>query len=246
MNERLGTIYKIENLKDGKIYIGQTIMHPMNRWRDHLNIAKRGETNYPLYNAINYFGIENFSFQILETNINSSELDYKECFYIKKYNSDFKTGHGYNLIEGGQERFNGIKLTEEEVLILIEDLKGDLSFAELSTKFGVCKGTISDINCGDTWHFEGISYPIRPSIYNKKNFSREDINDIYSLLKKFVSYGEIANKYGTSKQTIQKINIGKIYFRENIKYHISERSPNQGKKITIEEIKKIVENFNFY
>ena len=53
-------IYKIQNLINGKIYIGQSV-HIKARFNAHKSEARNGNTR-PLYNAIRKYGVENFSF----------------------------------------------------------------------------------------------------------------------------------------------------------------------------------------
>ena len=54
------------------------------------------ETNKRLYQAIQEFGIENFTFEILEE-CPSEELDSKEAFWIDYFNSKVD---GYNATVG--------------------------------------------------------------------------------------------------------------------------------------------------
>ena len=114
--KRVGTIYKIENTINNFVYIGQTIQsNPMIRWKDHYNAFLYG-SNYPLYKDMRTLGVENFTFQIIETNIPENKLDEKEQFYIKKYNS---TKNGYNILLGGQtEKFS--KICIEDVYNIID------------------------------------------------------------------------------------------------------------------------------
>ena len=54
-------IYKIENLVNHKVYIGQSI-HIEKRWQEHC----RPSADSAIAKAIRKYGKENFSFQILE------------------------------------------------------------------------------------------------------------------------------------------------------------------------------------
>ena len=84
-------IYKIENLINGKVYIGQSV-NIKERWNEHKLINSRTSKDalkkqkYPLYLAFQKYGLENFSFEVLEE-CSLEDLDTKEQFYIKKYNS---------------------------------------------------------------------------------------------------------------------------------------------------------------
>lgn len=90
-------IYKIENLITHHIYVGQSI-NIATRWRRHKDEAYSGKKDYPLYRDINKYGIDNFSFEIIEER-SKEALDEREQFWIKYYNS-YKDG--YNQTVGGQ------------------------------------------------------------------------------------------------------------------------------------------------
>ena len=88
-------IYLFENIINKKIYIGQA-----------KDIHERAYTHFfgnpELYfhKALKKYGEEGFNIYILEyTNI--EDLDNKEIFYIKKYNSN-NHEFGYNMTAGGQ------------------------------------------------------------------------------------------------------------------------------------------------
>lgn len=90
-------IYKIENLINGNVYIGQS-RDIERRIKCHKSkLANNKHYNEHLQSAVNKYGIDNFSFDIIET-CGISELDQKEIDYIKKYDS-YK--NGYNRTAGG-------------------------------------------------------------------------------------------------------------------------------------------------
>ncbi len=96
-------IYKITNTINNKIYIGQTIQSFKNRLNEHKKKMRNGSKS-PLYDALRKYGIENFEFKIIDTAVNQQELDSKEIFYIKQFNSRYPSG--YNLTDGGAGTFN--------------------------------------------------------------------------------------------------------------------------------------------
>lgn len=92
-------IYKVTNLINEKVYIGQTRLDVKERWKRHLYDAKR-EKNNKFYNAINKYGEENFEIEIIEDNINNEEhLSQREIYWISFYDS-YK--RGYNSTSGGE------------------------------------------------------------------------------------------------------------------------------------------------
>lgn len=213
---RLGCIYRISNKVNGKVYIGQTLQNPFKRMREHFKDSYTGRSL--LHDDIRLYGITAFIFEVLEDNIPDDLLDEKEIYYIKSNNSYHLDG-GYNLTRGGQDRKN-VKLSEEDVRDIIRLISEGRNFRELSFDFGVDYGTISDINCGDTWNFSDVVYPVRAQHNKKKNFSNSDIRDMYALLRSGNTLSYIASKYDTSIQTIRRINLGEIYHCDDEVYPI--------------------------
>ena len=102
MKKKQCGIYKITNLKNGKVYIGQAV-DIVKRWRDHReNYLTHDEV---VYRAMRKYGLDNFAFDILEECC-PDRLDEKEIYYIKQYRSyiGWKDNHGYNMTEGGGGR----------------------------------------------------------------------------------------------------------------------------------------------
>ena len=94
-------IYKIENIINGKIYIGQSI-EIENRWKKHL----KANDDFITHKAIRKYGKENFKFSIIEE-CGIEELDNKEKYWINFYQSIIP--NGYNMIPGGS---NGMGLSK--------------------------------------------------------------------------------------------------------------------------------------
>ena len=98
----MGYIYKITNKNSGKIYIGQTTKtRATDRFSQHRYLATHQEqerTSSYLHRAMNAEGVDNFSFEIIES-IPDNQLNEREIYWIKEYNS--LAPNGYNLTEGG-------------------------------------------------------------------------------------------------------------------------------------------------
>ena len=95
---KISGIYKIENIINGKVYIGQS-KDLFKRYDQHFcNAVKHSDKSY-LYYSMNNHGIENFTFQILKITF---DLDYWEKFFIYWYKSN-DSKFGYNLTNGGQK-----------------------------------------------------------------------------------------------------------------------------------------------
>ncbi len=91
-------IYKITNINDGRVYIGQTRQAFKERWRTHVKRGLRAEptTNNKLYAAMWGEGVENFTFEVL-SECNVTDLNAKEKEYISLYHGDT---WGYNSTGG--------------------------------------------------------------------------------------------------------------------------------------------------
>lgn len=103
-------IYVITNNVNGKKYVGQTT-DVDKRWYAHQYCSKnRTDHNIYLYNAINKYGIEEFTFKIIESNVSLSEVNEREEYWIKNLNTH--SPNGYNLTIGG-EGTKGYKMSDE-------------------------------------------------------------------------------------------------------------------------------------
>lgn len=89
-------IYKITNKKNGMTYIGSSI-EVERRWRQHKEASineKDHHYNYPLMIAFRQFGIDNFSFEIIETLSSWEDMLKAERDWIIKENCI--SPNGYN------------------------------------------------------------------------------------------------------------------------------------------------------
>lgn len=88
-------LYKITNVKNGKFYIGSSKDVEF-RWSEHKkHLNGNYHINKKLQNAWNFYGKENFSFDILET-VNECDLLVKEQFYLNMFKPHMKE-IGYNI-----------------------------------------------------------------------------------------------------------------------------------------------------
>lgn len=148
-------IYKITNLINGKCYIGQSV-HIERRWQEH----KRPSATSVIATAIKEYGIENFSFEVLEE-LPTEKLDERERFYIQKYNSI--SPNGYNITEQTETQHTSFGvLNKEQFYEIVNKIQNtNLTFDEIALEYQVNRRTINRINNGYTHRMEDVDYPIR-------------------------------------------------------------------------------------
>lgn len=178
-------IYKITNIINNKKYIGQS-----------RNIEKRiakhkrtpfnpnsQEYNNVLYQDIRKYGLENFTFEILEE-CEITKLNNREIYWIDYYKS-CNPEKGYNLSSGGDNNAPGkIKDKVDEIIKVLRDT--NIPIIEIAKIYKVAYGTILDINSGTSWHNDSNNYPIRKLNYSTRKLSKyrpskeEILKDLYN------------------------------------------------------------------
>ena len=144
-------IYKITNLINGKIYIGQSRRIEV-RWKEEQAASQNvnsGAYNYLLSRAFRKYGLDNFSFEVIEV-CNKEELNDREKYWIKYYHSF--GSDGYNQTPGGQggASIATCKLTEKEVREIIS-LLDKYTNSELASMFNVDRKSVYNIRAHKTW-----------------------------------------------------------------------------------------------
>ena len=216
---RTGLIYKFTNKINNKVYIGQTTQTIEQRTNKHLSQL---DDNTYFHRALKKYGINNFDIEVIEQNIPLNELDNREIYWIKYYDSYHTSNKGYNLTKGGQWGNSSQLLcgsAEEEIKDLIKN--SELTFKQIGDLFGVSLTCVSDINRGKTFYETDITYPIRNTAQRTK-LNNELINQIINYLKNSkLSIVDIGLTLGISDFTVGEINRGKnSWCPKNIEYPI--------------------------
>jgi len=216
-------IYKITNLINGKIYVGQDMANNPNYFGSGTRILT----------SIKKHGKENFIKEIIEICSSLEELDEREIFWIKELDSTNRS-IGYNICEGGRSYRSmrgennpryGIKLSEETKQKIREKRKNQ----KMSQKE---KDRLSELWKGDK----------NPG----KNKSEETIKKLKEVAKKIDRRGEKHPMYGKKhsdeiKEKWSKdrkgLNIGSSN-PDATRYYI--KTP-EGKIIVIETRKSVIE-----
>ena len=100
-------IYKIINNVNQKIYIGKTSSTIEKRFKEHCNDSKKERCEKrPLYDAMNKYGIENFTVEKVEEVENDEIASEREIYWINKLRTyiGFNDCNGYNATLGGDSK----------------------------------------------------------------------------------------------------------------------------------------------
>lgn len=197
-------IYRITNLINNKIYIGQSI-DAINRWKDHIYDAKRqvGKTikkKCAIHHALNKYGIENFNWEIINIFETLDEVNIAETNYIFTHNS--LSPNGYNLNMGGNNRSPSQETRDK----IGETLKTTGSFVgkkgALHPNFGTKhseerKANQSKKLSGDKSSAKKITSEIAKQIYldflNDEKLTISDLEEKY-ILKRVAIYNILHKK----------------------------------------------------
>ena len=126
-------IYCIKNNINQKNYIGQSKNIEM-RWKQHIYNSEIG-SQYPIHRALRKYGVNNFSFSVLEE-CEILELNNKEVEWIAKFNS---YEDGYNCTRGGD---GYLKIDYDKIFSLWNDGKGA---KEISNITGIASSHLTSI-----------------------------------------------------------------------------------------------------
>ena len=192
----MARIYKITNILNNKVYIGQTV-RPLNiRWSSHKHSCfksdRPNDKNFRLYIAIRQDGIENFKIESIEEldTRDVKVLDEREKYWIKQYDST-NPEVGYNVDEGGHVISDKCRETKRLMQIgvpLSESTKQKIREANMKVAKSVCLYSLTG-----------------------------------ELLGEYPSIVEACRQTGADRRTIQRqlkgeSNIGTPHSRGNLKY----------------------------
>lgn len=158
-------IYKITNKLNNHSYIGLSTKVE-ERWKYHQSPYNQQRESYKsLYKAFEKYGIENFTFEILEE-CSIQELGEKEKYYIAKYDT-YK--NGYNMTTGGEDNIGSAhpnhKLTDEDI-INIRTRYNNLE--RRKEVYELYKDRIGESGFGKIWKGESWQH-IMPEVYTPEN-----------------------------------------------------------------------------
>lgn len=243
----MGIIYCITNLVNKKMYIGQTVRTMQERWKDHLESARNLNNQRPLYRAIRKYGIENFSYSIIE-NCSDDILNDREKYWINKKQTWIAEypNKGYNLTCGGD---NGTKYSYDYIRLLYKkgmsqsEIKEELQCDSLVIRQAIATdNTITDVDKQENRHTAAVKSqkrlmkqvqaidPITNQIYKIFN-SISEASKFFNINHACIStairkgrphkcknyYWEYCNKNDAAKTTVSVISVN-INTNEKIIY----------------------------
>ena len=227
-------IYCYTNKINGHKYIGQT-NDLEKRHRGHKSDANNKNShsyNYPFHAAIRKYGIDNFSFDVIDEALSIEESNKKEIYWIEKCHSHISQG-GYNITRGG-DGHNGQKVpwemlvekgkvfTAQEIIDIQNKLIAGAIYNDLIEEYKprLTRTFLSNLNHGTNYKNPNLDYPLKKDFKGEKSrFSNEEIQAIKNEIKKGTPYSQIQSMFNIkSAGFISGINSGKYFFDKSTKY----------------------------
>lgn len=207
-------IYKITNTINNKIYIGQSV-NIQERISEHKRLAYDAKFlnkfQYPLYLALNKYGVEKFTFEII-MECKEEELNYWEQYWIEKLNTYIHNtnSQGYNLTRGGDgHRTISQEQIEEIITLWNEGLStGDISLITEIEKHAIIR-----------YLKENTNYTVEES--NKRGHINSSIHH-QKVINIYNKYGKLIYNFNSVKEAGEKLNI----LAKEISAVVSNRKPS--------------------
>lgn len=202
-------IYKVTNKINGKMYIGQT---------NNFEKRKREHTTYDIndsclfHRALRKYGLDNFTWEIIDNAESKKEADMLERYYIEQYRTYKNSGIGYNMTKGGDggSMWNAspvVKLTLEGEYVKRYDSAGECRIDGYHDSDVLRSCRSNSITCkGFMFMFERDYIKNGPKKYIKPDNNCKKKIDQYSIsgdfIKTFNSVQEAADITGSNRSSI--------------------------------------------
>lgn len=240
-------IYLFTNRINGKHYVGQT-NNPKKRYNAHKSESYNKKSSgywLPFHCAIRSYGIDNFTFQIIEEiadNENQDFIDDRERYFIEYYKS-LVNQNGYNLKLGGQkssrislsyaEKLNKSRLfTEKEIQDIQKRLINDEEYDDIEKIYApkLKRTFLCNINTGNNFFNPNFDYPLKKN--SRSKFSQREIQIIKNRIKRGDKYADIQKDFNIkSAGFLSMINTGKCFYDKRDTYPLC----NKGSRKQINE-----------
>lgn len=223
-------IYKITNIVNNKVYIGQSIDVEKRIQQHKYGLNNNKGHNAHFQNAWNKYGENNFKFEIIEKVEDASKLNELEIEYISEYNST-NPDYGYNWQSGGdnyscrQEFRDNISkrmrgkystLRNEDVLDIKLLLCCGINKDEICSEYNLRKNTLNGIINGNSFNY---ILPEAKEIIKKNNEQAKELKEksILDMCNNGFSITEISKELPYSISVIEKTIYQKTNTVENKK-----------------------------
>ena len=213
----MGCIYGIQNDVNLKWYIGKSDRDADRRKREHF----AGNGNRLVKQAIEKYGIENFTFHILHDGIIPEMLDSYEMEAIAQYNSI--APNGYNLTSGGE----GCTLSEETRKKISLGNKGKTRTPEARRKMSESHKGKPSWNKGKSWTKEARRKIGLASLGREHSESHKLKMSNMFKGEKNPFYGKRHSAEARRKMSAKKQNISKETRRKMSESHIGKTPWNK-------------------
>ncbi len=202
-NERNNYKIYFARFSNGKMYIGQTKRGLEHRINQHEQYSKDTQRKSDFYHAMRTTKGP-IIWGLLERGISLSNVDERERYYIKKYDT---VKNGYNTNFGGTGWYSD-QFSRKDILSIYKELRNpSLSLTDIADKHNSLIQTISSINKGEIYRIDGVVYPIKQTY---KHLTEKEVLDIAKYLSSNCKEtpAEYAGRVGRSRKTIENINNG--------------------------------------
>lgn len=192
-------IYKAKNIKNNKVYIGQTIKSLNERKWYHINDSKKNKGFY-FHKAIRKWGSDSFEWSILCECDNFDDINKAEEIFILYYKSINKK-YGYNLRTGGnnsrpsESTLNKMRIAQSKVIKNYKPSKETIDIIAKKSYERNEKKYLKILNCSSSEEAKKLILSFSDLITFKKTFNIEKTYDcIIAHFFNTKSFSKIINK----------------------------------------------------
>lgn len=200
----MGVIY-VATFPNGYKYVGQTSQPLNKRIAQHRSDSKTRNHNktIPFYNAINKYGFDNITWEVVDNYENKEDGNKKEKCWIEHLRTyvHFDDCAGYNATLGGNSRAELTCLSEAELILIGDEYRQGYSAQILSEKYDVPLWTMQAIFRGDQWADYTKISPRQSFVPHGSIYSLTEVDEILSLYKE---EGNIFHVYVRFKEKYKK------------------------------------------
>jgi group I intron endonuclease len=209
----VGYIYRIDNLENGKFYIGQTIQTLQKRWNDHVSDTKNLSDEMVIHLAMRKYGVNMFTMEPIHTVECETKTELKkqlneiEIQVIEQLRPEYNTakgglGHTGVIVRrfGSDNHFYGKTHTEESRQRISESNKGRFLGIKLSEE---TKRKMSECKKGD-------KHPLKKNPEFRLRAIQNIQNVIQSNKKSVMQFTDddiFIQEFGSVKEAAESINV---------------------------------------